>query len=212
MRKKIFIAISLLLILGIATAFVCNSVVARNAEGKCYDDISQIPHNKVGLLLGTSPWVKSGKRNVYYSNRISTTVALFNAGKIDYILVSGDNRRNDYNEPEMMKKALMAQGIPQERIVLDYAGFRTLDSVVRANKVFGQSTFTVISQKFHNERAIFLANHFGIEAIAMNARDASVYHGFKTLFREKLARVKLFVDLLVGKQPKFLGDQITIGE
>lgn len=212
MKTKIFIALLLLLLCGIVTAVICNGVVARYAEGKCYDSVEEIPHNKVGLLLGTSPKVKSGRSNVYFTNRISTTVALFNAGKIDYVLVSGDNRRNDYNEPEMMKKALLAQGVPPECIVLDYAGFRTLDSVVRANKVFGQSTYTIISQKFHNERALYLAKHFGIEAIAMNAKDATVFYGFKTLLREKLARVKLFVDLLVGKQPKFLGDQITIGE
>ncbi len=213
MKKKIFfIALPLLLLLAIVAMFVCNRMVTRYAEGKCYDDVSTIPYNKVGLLLGTSPWVRSGKNNAYYDYRIAATVALFKAGKIDYVLVSGDNRKNNYNEPEMMKKSLMAQGIPQERIVLDYAGFRTLDSVVRANKVFGQSSFTVISQRFHNERALYLAKHFGLDAIAMNAKDPSAYYGFKTLAREKLARVKLFVDLLIGKQPKFLGDKITIGE
>lgn len=104
----------------------------------------------------------------------------------------------------------MAQGIPESRIFLDYAGFRTLDSVVRAKEIFGQDRFTVISQKFHNERAVYLARHYDIEAIGFNAQDVSVNNGFKTRIREWLARVKVFVDLLTNKQPKFLGEQIEI--
>lgn len=209
-KKTIFTVLGVLLCIGIASLFVCNKIVESNAEGKCYDDVALIPHNKVGLLLGTSPKLKSGRNNVYFDYRIATTVALFKAGKIDYVLVSGDNRKADYNEPEEMKKALMEQGIPEKNIVLDFAGFRTLDSVVRANKVFGQTTFTIISQKFHNERALYLCEQNNINAIAMNARDASAFWGFKTQCREKLARVKLFIDLLVDKQPKFLGEKIEI--
>lgn len=209
-KKTIIISVASAFCLAVIAMFVCNKLVVDNATGKCYDDVNLISHNKVGLLLGTSPKLKSGRNNVYFDYRISTTVELYNAGKIDYVLVSGDNRKATYNEPEEMQKALMAQGIPEDRIILDFAGFRTLDSVVRANKVFGQNSFTIISQKFHNERALYLCRHYGIYAIAMNARDASAFWGLKTQVREKLARVKLFVDFLVGKQPRFLGEKIEI--
>lgn len=209
-KKRILAVIVATLTVIVGTLLVCNLLVVNYAKGRCFDEVSAIPHNKVGLLLGTSPKLRNGRNNVYFTYRINTTVALYKAGKIDFILVSGDNCKKEYNEPEEMKNALMAQGIPAERIFLDYAGFRTLDSVVRANKVFGQNSFTIISQKFHNERALYLAKHYGIEAVAMNARDASAFWGFKTQCREKLARVKLFVDLLIGKKPKFLGEEIEI--
>jgi SanA protein len=138
-------------------------------------------------------------------------VKLYNAGKIDCIIVSGDNHRRNYNEPEAMRKALVAKGIPNKAIFLDYAGFRTLDSVVRAKEIFGQDSYTIISQQFHNERAIFIAGKKKIDAIGFNARDAKLQYGYKTLIREVFARCKVFLDLLVGKQPHFLGEKIDIG-
>lgn len=210
-KKKSFRVDVVLLVLFFFMAIVmCNRRVTNSAMGKCYDEVGLIPHNKVGLLLGTAPRLGNGCRNAYFDYRIEATVNLYKAGKIDYVLISGDNRKQDYNEPEEMRNALVAGGIPSEKIVLDYAGFRTLDSVVRADKVFGQKSFTIISQKFHNERALYLAEYFGIDAIALNAKDVSAFWGFKTKCREVLARVKLFIDLQIGKQPKFLGEKIEI--
>ena len=104
--------------------------------------------------------LKNGNNNLYFDYRILAAVELYKAGKIKYILISGDNRKKDYNEPEEMKKALIQKGVPAKFIYLDYAGFRTLDSVVRAKEVFGQNQLTIISQRFHNERAIYLAEKF----------------------------------------------------
>lgn len=136
--------------------------------------------------------------------------ALFKAEKIEFILISGDNGRQGYNEPEAFKKVLVERGIPAERIFLDYAGFRTLDSVIRAREIFGLEEFTIISQQFHNERAIYIAQKNGINAIGFNAQDVSDYNGFKTKVREYLARTKLFVDIFLGTTPKFLGEKIEI--
>ncbi len=135
---------------------------------------------------------------------------LFEEGKIDYILVSGDNGSKYYDEPSDFKEELIRRGIPAAQIYLDYAGFRTLDSVVRAKKIFGQERITIISQKFHNERAIYLAEKNGISAIGFNAKDLSGKYGLKTKVREYLARTKAFIDILFGVEPKFLGKQITI--
>lgn len=126
--------------------------------------------------------------------------------------MSGDNRRNDYNEPEEMKQALIATGIPEQQIILDYAGLRTLDSVIRAHLIFGLERFTLISQEFHNERAIFLAQQNHLQVIGYNAQDVSAYAGFKTNLRELLARVKVFMDIITDKAPKHLGEKIEIPE
>ena len=165
--------IPLLLIVLVITIYVCNRTIQKNSETYIYSTVSDIPYNKVGLLLGTSPKLKSGKANLYFDYRIKAATELYNAGKVKYILVSGDNRRNSYNEPEEMKKALIAAGIPDQRIILDYAGLRTLDSVVRAHLIFGLERFTLISQQFHNERAIYLAQQSHLQAIGYSAQDVS---------------------------------------
>ncbi|MBI3143078.1 MAG: YdcF family protein [Bacteroidetes bacterium] len=177
-----------------------------------YSSMEELPYNRVGLVLGTSKKVANGRANMYFTNRIAAAAALYQLGKIDYILVSGDNRQVTYNEPRDMLNALLEAGIPRERIVLDYAGFRTLDSIVRCKEVFGQDTYTIISQRFHNERAVFLAHAHGINAIAYNARDVERHNGLKTRIREVFARSKVFIDLLIEKKPKFLGESVPIGE
>ena len=207
-----FIKIMLFLFVLLCIAIASNSfLISQKAEKYLYSNLNEIPKKKVGLLLGTSKYMPKGGINLYYAYRIDAAVALFEAGKIDYILISGDNSHISYNEPDMFKKDLIKRGIPEDKIVLDYAGFRTLDSVIRAKKVFGQDTLTIISQGFHNERAVYIAKKFGINAIAFNARDVDSSHGLKTSIREYLARSKAYLDVLFNAQPKFLGDKITIG-
>ena len=173
-------------------------------------DIQKLPNEKVGLLLGTGKFLKNGCKNLYFFNRIDATEQLYKSGKIQYILISGDNSTKNYSEPEDMQAELIKRGIPADKIVLDFAGFRTLDSVVRAKEIFGQNSFIIISQKFHNERAIFLARKYGIEAYGFNAKDVNKYFGFKTKIREYFARVKVFVDFTLGIEPKFGGENILI--
>lgn len=132
------------------------------------------------------------------------------AGKVKYIIASGDNSTRQYNEPQEMKEDLIKAGVHPSRIYLDYAGFRTFDSIVRLHEIFGQDSVTVISQQFHNERAIYLASHEGIYAVGFNARDVNREQGMRVQTREKLARVKVFVDYLVGEEPKFLGEKVVI--
>ena len=188
-----------------------NIRIDKNSKGNLYDTVSDVPHYHTALVLGTSPIGRNGGPNLFFLSRIDATVKLYEAGKIDRILVSGDNRKEEYNEPEEMKKALVDKGIPEEIIFLDYAGFRTLDSVVRAKEVFGQSEFIVVSQKFHNERAVFIAGKKGIKAVGFNAADVPGRYGFITHVREWGARCKVFLDLLSGKKPHFLGEPVDIG-
>ena len=195
----------------IFAVIVCaNYAVRHTAKAFIYQNIDSIPQNKAGLLLGTSKLLRSGLPNQYFQNRIQATVDLYKAGKIEVVVISGDNSRKGYNEPEDMKSELMLRGIPEDKIYLDYAGFRTLDSVVRMEKIFGQKSFTIISQKFHNQRALYIAYAKGLQAVGYNAEDVNAYSGFKTQLREKFARVKLFLDLWTGKNPKFLGEPVII--
>lgn len=190
--------------------FIANLLVSRQAMNT-FSKIDTIEYNEVGLLLGTSKFLSNGTVNSYYQYRIDATIELFNAKKIKYILISGDNGSKGYDEPTMMKNDLINQDIPENIIYLDYAGFRTLDSVVRAKEIFGQKKITVISQQFHNERALYLADHFGIKAVGFNAKKVTANYAFKTSLREYFARCKMMLDILFGVQPKFLGDPIRIG-
>lgn len=180
------------------------------AKDRIYTKVGDVPKNKVGLLLGTSKYVAKGGINRYYAYRIDAAVALYQAGKVDYILVSGDNGSPNYDEPTTFKNDLIKRGIPEDKIILDFAGFRTLDSVVRAKEIFGQPSFTIISQRFHNERAIFLAKYFDIDAVAFNAKDVGSRYGFKVKIREYFARAKASIDVLFNVKPKFLGETIKI--
>ncbi|MFV1448067.1 ElyC/SanA/YdcF family protein [Maribacter sp. HS] len=210
MPKKILKILGLLFILLVFVIFTCNIIISKTADGKTFTDISSTPKNRVGLVLGTSNKLTNGSPNPYYTYRINATKALYNAGKIEFILVSGDNGSIYYNEPDTFKKDLIKAGIPEQVIFLDYAGFRTLDSMFRAKFIFGLNNVTVISQKFHNERAIYIAKQKGLNAIGFNAQDVSTSQGIKVQLREYLARVKVFIDMLLNTQPKFYGTTIEI--
>ena len=197
---------SILMLIILLSNFIINS----STQGKTFSTIDEVPANRVGLVLGTSNKLVGGQPNPYYNYRIDAALALFMAKKIEYILVSGDNGTQYYNEPETIKKDLVAGGVPTEKIFLDYAGFRTLDSMVRAKEVFGLDRVTIISQKFHNERAIYLAEKKGMTAVGFNAEDVSGNNGLKVHVREYFARVKVFIDLVFNTQPKFYGQQIEI--
>jgi len=211
-KLKKLIIIGILFTLGcMLSLFLSNAITQKVASSRLYNDINIIPENKVGLLLGTTKYLKSGYVNLYYKYRLTATVELFKNNKIQYIVVSGDNSRKDYNEPQAFKDDLIELGIPEDRIFLDYAGFRTLDSIVRLKEIFGQSKVTIISQKFHNERAIYISRNKEIEAIGFNAKDVPFRYGAKVKVREMLARTKMMLDLYIThKGPKFLGESINI--
>jgi len=210
MKKKVRLILGLCILLPLAVILLCNYIINSSAEGKTFSNLEEIPNNRVGLVLGTSKKLVGGALNPYYTFRVEAAIRLFEAGKIEYILVSGDNATIYYNEPSTIKKDLVQKGIPEEKIFLDYAGFRTLDSMVRAKVVFGLDKVTVISQKFHNERAIYLAEKKGLTAIGYNARDIDGQQGFRVQFREYFARVKVFLDLIFNTQPKFYGNPVEI--
>lgn len=210
MTRRILYTILATGLIGMAAILLIHTYISKVAKEQSYSELSEVPAKRTALVLGTSKYLTNGRINLYYKYRIDAVVALYKQGKVKFILISGDNGTRQYNEPISMKNDLIAAGIPEEVIFLDYAGFRTLDSIVRCLKVFGQKDVIIVSQQFHNERALYLANHFGLNAIAFNAKDVSTQYGFKTQVRERLARVKMMIDLVIGKQPKFLGEKVEI--
>lgn len=197
---------------GLALLLVPAGMIRRAAAGRLYSDVVSIPHRHVGLVLGCSHRLGNGDPNPFFDSRIQAAVALFRAGKVDYLLVSGDNHTRGYDEATDMQNGLLEAGIPADRIYCDFAGFRTLDSVVRAKTVFGQKEITVISQEFHNQRAIFLARHIGVDAIGFNAAAVDPKDVSGARSRERLARVKAVLDVFLFRtRPKFLGAKVNIG-
>lgn len=196
----------------VVALWCANKIIESNAFHKTFSTIEEVPAFKVGLLLGTSKHTKSGTMNVYYTKRINASAELFKADKIKYIIISGDNSTKSYDEPTDMKNDLVAAGIDSNKIYLDYAGFRTFDSMVRCKKIFSQDSILVISQQFHNERAIYIGEQNGLFVRGFNAADVSAAYGKWTMLREAFARVKVLVDFIIGTEPKFLGEKVELGK
>lgn len=207
--KKLFKLIFTLIFLIALCIYIPNKIIVNTAKQKTFTNAELIPKNKVGIVLGTPKFVSNGLVNLFYTYRLEAAATLYKEQKVDFILASGDNLTSD-DELFIFKQDLIKLGIPEEKIFLDYAGFRTLDSMVRAKEVFGQESITIISQKFHNERAIYLAEKFDIKAVGFNAKDVSEQYGRYTTVREYLARTKAVFDIIIGKEPKFLGKKIEI--
>ena len=196
---------------GLAILFtVCYFIVASYNE---YIPAPEaLPECHAALVLGCSPTVMNGRfYNSYFTARIKKAAELYHSGKVKKLLLSGDNGRKEYNEPQEMRKALVALRVPDEDIYCDYAGFRTIDSVIRADAVFGQRKFIVVSQSFHCERAIYLARHLGIECYGY-AADVRLArrHVLRRCIRETFARVCAVFDIICCRQPKFYGPRVDM--
>jgi SanA protein len=174
-----------------------NVWVMSSTQPYMYHTIGEVPFNSVGMVLGTSKWTSSGKPNQHFANRMDAAADLYRAGKIKHLIVSGDNMTPYYDEPKMMKSELMLRGVPDYDITLDTAGFRTFDSVVRLKKVFGVNSCTIISERFHLYRALFISRHYDLDAIGYAAYEVPITRGYPTRAREILARIKAILDVYI---------------
>lgn len=201
-KRIIVIIICSILTCLVAGIFICDGIVVHNAIGRSFDNIKDVPEREYGLLLATSPITPQGGHNFYFDNRIKSAFELYNAGKVKKIIASGGDYTgqhdgNGCDEPKAILDSLVAKGIPASAIILDYDGQRTIKSIVNAKERFGLDSVTLISQKYHNERAIYQADHLGIDAIGYNAEPSPIRRNrIKNTIREYFARVRLFIDLL----------------
>jgi SanA protein len=183
---------------------ICNIWVNNSTKALIYDDISQLPAKNAGLVLGTSKYLKGGYINLFFRYRMEAAARLYHSGKVKFLILSGDNSTETYNEPAQMKKDLMELGVPEEALTLDYAGLRTFDSMLRCRDVFNQDDIIIVSQAFHDARAIFICQHYKIQAIGFAAQDVPEKYAFKTYLREYFARSKMILDLyLLNTTPKY---------
>ncbi len=208
--KTMFLIVLAVFCVLAATIATCNILVSSYGV-YTRDSIDSLPEVHAALVLGTSKWLPGGRENLYYLNRIEAAAEVYHAGKCRKLVVSGDNRKNNYNEPLLMQEDLLRRGVKQEDIICDFAGLRTLDSVIRFKKVFGQNSGIVISQKFHNSRAIYVARHNGMNLLGYNAADVSRYSGIKTKLRELFSKLFCVLDVhILDTQPRHLGDPVQV--
>lgn len=195
--KKFMAFVMVMIAICLILVIACQIVVKHAAKGRMYDDVKEIPHREVGLMLGTSPLGRTGRPNQFFLRRIDAAVAMYEAGKVDRIIISGARRGDAYDETAAMREALVDRGVPDSILILDGDGFRTIASIKRAKEVFGVDSLTIISQQFHNERALFMAQHNGIDAIAYNAANTSS-RKWKIIMagRECLSRVKAVFEVM----------------
>jgi SanA protein len=206
LKHKILSGVIVLFLLLIFVVFFNHYAIQKAAKDLIYSKIENVPYRKIAVLLGTEKKFTNGKTNRFYINRIDATVNLYKAKKIDVIIVS----RNQGNVIDDVKADLIKRGIPEEKIILDYDGLRTYDSMYRMYKVYGQKEFIVIAQRKQNERAIYIAKNNGLNAIAFNAGEYSGYNSFRLNMLEKMERTRLFFEFLVNKKPRYSGEKVTI--
>ncbi len=192
--------------------FITNQIITNSTKNHLYDSIELLPENRVGLVLGTSPRIRDGRPNPYFNNRMEAAAKLYHQDKVKYLIVSGDNRTRYYNEPEYMRQALMELGVPASVIFQDHAGIRTYESVMRAREVFGQTDITIISQRFHNQRAVYIARQKGMDAVAFNAADVHQDMNDRTRIREWFAKSRVFYDLFFMRESVYANESVSIGE
>jgi SanA protein len=197
--------------LGAVVVIASNIWVVWSTADKVFSDYRLLPDNAVALVLGTSNKLTDGSPNPYFENRIKTAATLYKEGKVTHFLLSGDNRSRYYNEPMEMKKALIKEGVPDSVITLDYAGLRTLDSIVRSKEIFGQNKITIITQPFHCYRALFISQFYDIDAVAIQAIEPSPEAMVKVYVREYFARTKAIIDLYILRTaPRHLGEKMPM--
>ncbi len=195
-----------------AVIFLSDITTVLISHPKSYNLEKYLPDREVWLVLGTSKYLPDGRRNLFYIYRMNAAEELYNKWKIKKIIVSGDNAQKEYDETTAMRNDLIAAWIPIGSIYMDYAGFRTLDSVVRAKKVFGQDEITIISQEFHVQRAVVLAQFYWIDAVWFEAQEVPMRISPRVWIRERWARVKMWLDIITRKWPKFLWKPVDMSK
>ncbi len=204
--------VSTALLVFVILVVTSNLWIVQSTTDRVFANAADLPDHRVALVLGTSNKTVRGDVNPYFAKRMETAAELYKQGKIDHLILSGDNWSSKYyNEPQAMRIALVKLGVPTAAITLDYAGLRTLDSVVRCKEIFGQSRITIITQPFHSYRALFISHYYGIDAVAMVAGEPDVPYSFNVRLREYFARTKAVLDLYILKtSPRFMGEKENI--
>lgn len=170
------------------------------------DNINECRPTDVAIVFGTSHWTRSGFRNPYFHSRMRTSAQLIADQRVSHLLISGDNRTQSYNEPRAMWRDLSRRGVPADQLTMDFAGFSTYDTLVRARDVFQLDNALLVTQRWHLPRAIFIGRALGMDVTGCAADDEAAAGEWRLKLREWVARVATLGDLYVwGREPYFLG-------
>ncbi len=203
MKHRIILILAILIIIPCIAIITCNIIVNGNAKDRIFDHAKDVPQMNTALLLGTSPKSRfTHGTNLFYQARIDATVQLYKDKKFHHLIISGA-KRPGYDEPSAMRKDLMQRGIPDSIISLDGEGHRTLLSIKNMRQNYKVDSLIIISQKWHNERTIYLADKMKMYAVGYNAKDVNNRFARLTHVRELLARVKLFADIYLLHRKDF---------
>ncbi|MES2705865.1 MAG: ElyC/SanA/YdcF family protein [Verrucomicrobiota bacterium] len=193
---------------GVLALLLFNGWVVRRSAARVTADAAAAPRIQVALVMGTSRRLANGQTNAFWKGRMDAAAALYKAGKVKQILVSGDNRAANYNEPRDMRDGLVARGVPFGVITLDYAGLRTLDSVIRAHEIFGVTECVIVTDDFHLPRALWLADRRGLKATGFHGKSLPWGTSGKARVREWLARINAGLEeWVLGTGAKHYGER-----
>lgn len=204
LRKLLFAGLfaGVLLTLAVTAA---NLYIIKKEGRRVTPRADQIEKNEYALVLGTAPTFHR-RPNPFFVQRMDAAATLYRRGKVKKLLLSGDRSSDAYDEPAAMRAALISRGIPESATVLDNKGFRTINSVARAKRIFGLSKITIVTDDFHGARAVFLARHFGIDAVCFTSSPVPLSRSFKTRAREIASRTKAWLDVYVSRpKPESFG-------
>ncbi len=211
-RRTFWVRLFLLILLAAALVAGANLWVLRSTRSYIITDLAKLPKNDVGLVLGTSRYDRDGSiGNPFFFGRMNTAARLYHEGKVRHLLVSGDNSHKNYDEPTWMRDALIERGVPASAITLDYAGFRTLDSMARAKAVFGLHRFTIITDDFHMARSVFLARSYDLDVVGFPSERVRYWRSKKVRTRELASRTVACLEVYVlHTKPHFYGPPVKI--
>lgn len=207
--KKALIFLGLIASVGLIAVFLINYNVKLKSSQYIFYEVKKTPETEVALVLGAKVYANGGLSGML-QDRTDTAIELYESGKADKILVSGDHGTAEYDEVNAVKKYLLEKGIRSEDIFLDHAGFDTYDSLYRVKEIFQAKSVTIVSQNFHLPRAVYIGRSLGLEAYGISA-DKHTYGNIEaSRVRELLADVKAFWDVNLFVKPKFLGSPIPL--
>lgn len=192
--------VAIVLLIDVGTSYL--------VKDKIFTEIKKLPKREYAVVLGTAKFYPSGTPNLYYKYRLAAAKEIYLNKKADYFLMSGDNKTPYYNEPKMMSDDLRKMGVDRSIIQQDYAGLNTLDSIIRANKVFKLKPFIIVSQRFHCERALVIAKFHHIDAVCFVAKYPEKHYWVR--IRESIARVAMVLGFLRGADASSLAESKVV--
>lgn len=195
--------------LAVLVLIVLRVLVAQRYANRIYGQVDQLSPYPVAIVFGAGYW-PSGRLSNALADRMETAIDLYRAGKVNKLLLTGDNRFADYNEPAAMATYAQARGVPREDLVLDYAGRRTYDSCFRAQAIFGVERAVLVTQRFHLPRALFTCERLGLDTVGLAADRRQYTRGLWYEFREMFALGRAWLDVSLLKPVPILGDPIMV--